>query len=174
MCLKPACIGPQRESPLPPPRACSRRSDSRVWTKTKNKTGESREGKRVLSLSPQFPLAFPLVFPAYDFTRSPTSECRWKGYWMRKGFTLPVRFSSETSHVRSRVSSHAPHFWKERVTKHLRWCHTGRFATKIFSATQRWNNVGTMLQRFVELKIVRGYTVCLIQSKTHASAMTVL
>ena len=32
------------------------------------------------------------------------------------------------------------------------------------------NNVGTMLRRFVELKSVRGYTVCFIQSKTHASA----
>ena len=55
------------ESPLPLPRACSRRSDSRVWTKKKEKRrGESREGKRVLSLSPQSPL----VFLAYDFTRS--------------------------------------------------------------------------------------------------------
>ena len=44
----------------------------------------------------------------------------------------------------------------------LRWCYTGRFATTIFSATQR-GNVGTMLepfetmlQRCVTLKIVVG------------------
>ena len=48
--------------PPPPPKACSRRSDSRRGRK-KKKTRESREGKRVLSFSPQSQLVFPSFSP---------------------------------------------------------------------------------------------------------------
>ena len=113
-----ACLHRPSEE-VPPPPSGSLFQALRLWSVGEKKT---HSGKRVLSLSPQSPLVFSLVFPvspAYDFTRSPTSECRWNRLLTAQRFylILCVRFSSQASHVRSRVSSRAPHLGKERVTK---------------------------------------------------------
>ena len=164
--------------PPPPPKACSRRSDSRRGRK-KKKTRKSREGKRVLSFSPQSQLVFPSfsprtisLAPQHLNVAGKATECAkvlpYPCVLVRRPptYTVGYRHALLTSE-RSAWPSTKGDVTRDDSQRRFLVQHSVGMLNNVVTIR---NNVGTMLQRFVEPKIVRGYTVCLIQSKTHASA----